>query len=62
MPARKEYTVKDAVGETIRKGDTVRVGFEGTVRSVTRDGYLVLKMSDGTIAHYDPTYQRLYKK
>jgi hypothetical protein len=61
MPAKRDYTIQDATGATITKGDTVRVGFEGVVRSVTREGWLVLRMSDGTTAHYDPTYQRLVR-
>ena len=61
MPGKREYTVQDATGATITIGDTVRVGFEGVVRSVTPAGWLVLRMEDGTTAHYDPTYQRLVR-
>jgi len=61
MPAKKEYTITDNAGFTVAQGDTVRVGFEGVVRAVTREGYLILKMPNGTLAHFDPNYQGVVK-
>lgn len=61
MPPRKEYTVTGNDGSRIGKGDTVTVAFEGVVRDVTRDGYLILKTANGTFAHFDPSYQVVLK-
>lgn len=61
MPAKKDYTIRDNAGFTVEKGDTVRVGFEGVVRDVTRDGYLIIRTKDGTLAHFDPSYQGVVK-
>lgn len=61
MPTKRNYTITDNGGFSVGEGDTVRVSFEGVVRSVTRDGYLILKTPDGTLAHFDPSYQGLLK-
>lgn len=61
MGARKKYTVTDNAGFAVAEGDTVRVSFEGVIRSVTKDGFLILRTPDGTLAHFDPTYQGLLK-
>lgn len=61
MPARKEYTRTDNAGFEVRKGDTVTVAFEGVVRSVDRDGRMVLKTPQGFFTSYDPDYQGLTK-
>lgn len=61
MPAKKDYTITGNDGLAIAKGDTVRVGFEGVVTDVTREGYLILRMPNGTLAHFDPNYQGVVK-
>ena len=61
MPKRSEYTITDNAGFSVGKGDTVRVGFEGTVTDVTKEGYLILRTANGTLAHFDPHYQGVVK-
>lgn len=61
MPAKKAYTVNDNAGFAVAKGDTVRVGFEGVVTDITKDGYLILRTPNGTLAHFDPNYQGVVK-
>lgn len=56
-----EYTTKDSLGIEIKKGDQVSIAFTGEVRSVTRDGLVIVRTPDGTITAFYPSYQRMQK-
>lgn len=59
MASRGDYTIHDADGAEVRKGDQVTITMTGEVRSVSRDGLVVVQCPDGTITAYYPKYQTL---
>lgn len=61
MPSRGDYTTKDSFGSEVHKGDTVTLTITGEVRSVSRDGQVIIKTDDGTITAYYPQYQAMQK-
>lgn len=61
MAFNKEYTTKDTAGFEVKKGDQVTIAFTGEVRSVSRDGMVMVKCADGTLAGFYPNYQAMHK-
>lgn len=60
MP-RIDYTVSDSAGRQVQKGDSVTLTITGEVRSVSRDGLVMIKTPDGTITGFFPQYQKMHK-
>lgn len=61
MPTRGDYTTKDYHDNEVHKGDTVTIAFTGEVRSVSRDGLVILRTPDGTTTAFYPQYQTMLK-
>lgn len=62
MPTKAAYTTTDSFGSTVQKGDQVTLTMTGEVRSVSRDGIVVIRMSDGTVTAFYPSYQAMQKR
>jgi hypothetical protein len=61
MRDQREYTTKDSLGFEVKKGDQVTIQFAGEVRTVSRDGVVVIKLPNGTITAWYPDHQQMRK-
>jgi hypothetical protein len=60
MPTRGNYTTTDNAGFKVEKGDRVLITYEAEVRSIERDGRMVV-LSHGFTTMFDPAYQGVVK-
>lgn len=61
MAPRSDYTTHDTAGYIVKAGDKVTIAFEAEVRSVSRDGLVIVKTANGGITAFYPDYQAMHK-